>query len=73
MNVLVTFTEIISDNYQGGSGNVFDRQVIMALDGAVMLDKVLSHVEKRLRDHSPVFYDVNDRERIVVRSVQILS
>lgn len=73
MKVLVNFTEVISDNHQGGSGKIFDRQTIMDVDGAMMSDALFSHVESRLRDHSPVFYDVTDKQMIKVNGITIFG
>lgn len=72
MKVLVNFTEVISDNHQGGSGKIFDRQTIMDVDGSMMVESLFKSVETRLRDHSPVFYDVTDKQSIRVNSISIL-
>lgn len=73
MKVLVKFTEVISDNYQGGSGKIFDRQTIMNIEGAMMADRIYQFVLDRLRDHSPVAYDVNDKQLIRLNSVEIFE
>ena len=73
MKVLVKFTEVISDNYQGASGKIFDRQTIMNIDGAMMADRIFQFVLDRLRDHSPVTYDANDRQLIRLNSVEIFE
>lgn len=73
MKVLVKFTEVISDNYQGGSGKIFDRQTIMNIEGSMMADRIFQYVLERLKDHSPVTYDVNDRQLIRLNSVEIFE
>lgn len=73
MKILVKFTEVISDNHQGGSGKIFDRQTIMNIEGAMMADRIFQFVLERLRDHSPVTYDVNDRQLIRLNSVEIFE
>lgn len=73
MKVLVKFTEVISDNHQGGSGKIFDRQTIMNIEGAMMADRIFQFVLERLKDHSPVTYDVNDRQLIRLNSVEIFE
>jgi hypothetical protein len=73
VRVLVKFTEVISDNHQGGSGKIFDRQTIMYVDGAIMADRIYAFVLERLKDHSPVTYDVNDKQLIRLNSVEIFE
>lgn len=73
MKVLVHFTEVISDNYQGGSGKIFDRKTIMNIEGAMMADRIFQYVRDHLQSHNPVVYDVNDRQLIKVNSVEILE
>lgn len=73
MKVLVKFTEVISDNYQGSSGKIFERQTIVNIEGAMMADRIFQVIQERLRDHSPVFYDVNDKQLIRLNSVEIFE
>lgn len=73
MTILVKFIEVISDHHQGGSGKIFERQSLMNIDNSIMADQIFNHVETRLRDHSPVIYDVNDKQLIRVNSIEIFK
>ncbi len=73
MKVLVHFTEVISDNHQGGSGKIFDRKTIMQIEGAMMADRIFQFVQHQLREHNHVVYDVADRQLLKVNSVEILE
>jgi len=73
MKVLVKFTEIISDNHQGGSGKIFDRKTIMNIEPTIMADRIYAVILERLRNHHPVTYDVNDRQLIRLNSVEIFE
>ena len=73
MKVLVKFVEAISDNYQGGSGKIFDRQTIMELDDGMALSSIMEVVEMRLQDTRPVTYDVADKQLIRLNSVEVFK
>lgn len=73
MKVLVNFTECISDNYQGGSGKIFDRRALMEVDNSLPVASVFGIIELKLRDHSPVFYDVTDKRKIKVNSIEVFE
>lgn len=71
--MLVKFVEAISDNHQGGSGKIFDRQTIMELDDGMELSSIMEVVEMRLRDTRPVTYDVSDKQLIRLNSVEVFK
>lgn len=73
MKVLVHFTEVISDNHQGGSGKVFDRKTIMQIDGAMMADRIFQTLQDQLREFSHVYYDPGDKRMIKIQSVEIFE
>lgn len=71
MKILVNFTEAISDNHQGGSGKIFDRQSIFECNTADTVGELINKIMDRMQSEYRPFYDLNDRHQLRINSIEI--
>lgn len=73
MKVLVNYTEVISDNYQGGSGKVYDRSTIIEISGEALSENLFELCANKIAEDYQPFMDANDRKLIRLNNVVVFK